>query len=79
MLTVPLRLVKLLVESLRPPLYSEAKQNRAKAAEQNESTSKSVKRLLASREEVRREPVRALADTVGDSDQSCFLAARRRD
>lgn len=79
MFTVPLRLIKLLVKSLGPPLNSEAKQNRAKAAEQNKTTSESVKRLLASREEVRREPVRALADTVGNSDQSCFLAARCRD
>jgi len=78
-LTVTLRLIKLLVKSLGPPLNSEAKQDRAKAAKQNESTSKSVKRLLAGREEVRREPVRALADAVCNGDQSCFLAARRWD
>ena len=78
-LTVALRLVKLLVKSLSPPLNSEAKQDRAKAAEQNESTSESVERLLAGREEVRGEPVRGLADTIRNGDQSCFLAARCRD
>ena len=76
MLTVALRLIELLVKSLRPPLNSKAKQDRAKAAKQDKPTSKSVERFLASREEVRREPMGALADTVCNGDQSRFFAAR---
>lgn len=77
-LTVTLRLIKLLVKPLRPPLDTKAEENSAKAAEENKSTTKSVVRFLAGGEEVRREPVRALADAIGNGNQSCFLAARSR-
>jgi hypothetical protein len=74
-LTVSLRLIELLVKPLSPPLDNKAKHNRAKAAEKNESASESVVRLVLGREEIGREPMRALADAVCDGDQSCFLAA----
>ena len=79
MLAISLRLIKLLVKPLRPPLHTKAKQNGAKTSKKNKSTSKSVERLLASREEIRREPVRALTNTVRNRNQSRFLAARGRD
>lgn len=78
-LAIALCLIELLVESLCPPLDTEAEKDSAQASEQDESTSESVEGLLAGREEVGREPVRALADTVCNGDQSCFLAARRGD
>lgn len=76
MFTVALSFVELLVEPLCPPLDGEAEDDSAQAAEENETTSESVERLILGGEEVWREPVGALADTVGNGDQSCFLAAR---
>ena len=78
MLTVALRLIKRLVQPLRPPLHQPTEKHRAQATEENQTSSESVERLMLGGEEVRREPVRALTHTVCDGDQSCFLAARRR-
>ena len=77
-LTVTLRLVERLVQPLRPPLHRPAEKHRAQAAEKNQTSSESVVWLMLGREEVRREPVRALAHAVRDGDESCFFAARRR-
>ena len=77
-LTVALCLVELLVQSLGPPLDGPCEKSSAQAAEQNQTTTQSVERLLASRKEVRRVPVGALTDTVGNSNQRRFLAARGR-
>ena len=77
-LTVALCFVELLVEPLGPPLNGKAEDDGAQAAEENETTPESVEGLVLGGEEVWREPVRALANTVGDRDQSCLLAARCR-
>lgn len=77
-LTVPLRLIKLPIKPLCPPLHSKAQQNRTKTSKKNKPTPKPIKRLLARREEIRREPVRALTNTIRNRNQRRFLAARRR-
>lgn len=75
---VALRLIELLVESLRPPLDGPAQQHRTQAAEQDQASSKAVEGLLRRGKEVRREPVRALTDAVGNGDECSFLASRCR-
>lgn len=77
MLAIPLRLIERLVQTLRPPLDTPAKQHRAKAAEKNKPSSESVERLMLGWEEIRRKPMRALTDAVGDGDQRGFLRSRR--
>jgi hypothetical protein len=77
-LTVALCLIELLVQSLSPPLDGPCEESSAQAAEQNQTTTQSVERLLASGEEVRRVPMRALTDTVGNGNKRCFLAAGSR-
>lgn len=78
-LTVTLRLVERLVQPLRPPLHQPTEKYRAQAAEKDQTSSESVVRLMLGREEVWREPVRALAHAVRDGDESCLLAAWRGD
>lgn len=75
-LAVSFRLVQALVEPLRPPLDGPTKEDGAQTAEENQTASQTVVWLLAGREEVRREPMRALADAICNRDQRRLLTAR---
>lgn len=78
MLAVSFRLIKLLVQPLGPPLNTPTEKCRAKAAEQDETASESVERLMLGREEVGREPVGALAHTIRNRDEGCLLTTWSR-
>ena len=73
-LTVALCFVKLCIQTLCPPFDCPADSSGTSTSKQNQPTAQSIERLLSSGEEVRREPVRALADTIRDCNAGEMLA-----
>ena len=60
--------IEFLVQMLSSPFNAQTEQNDAAASKEDETTSHSIEWLLARREEVWTEPMRALRDAIGDGD-----------
>jgi hypothetical protein len=74
MLRPSLGLVQLLVTADAPPPDKSSRDTDQQASDENKSTTETVEGLVGARPEVGAEPVAALADAVGDTDESRLLA-----
>lgn len=74
----PFRLIQSLIQYRIAPPDQQGTDGDKQAAEKNQPTSQPVVGLLASREELRAEPVAALRDGVRDGDEGSLLSAGRR-
>lgn len=75
----PFRCIQLLVQPLCSPLDQKRRDDSQCTTQQEQATSHTVKRFLASRIKVRAEPVADLADAVGNGNKRGLFGARRGD